>query len=195
MQILYTLTSLNSFRGIEAIFAFGGKRMSKYQTINHQQLELLEREVSSKQPAKRVNIVSLKLVRESSVLYKERQIKSPEDAYRLLKPFLAEADREKFVVVCLDTKNQPTAINICHVGSLNASIVHPREVMKAAILSNSASIIVAHNHPSGHCEPSREDIEVTKRLVEAGRIIGIDVLDHLIVCPERYLSLKEKGYI
>ncbi|MGG3892327.1 JAB domain-containing protein [Geobacillus stearothermophilus] len=169
--------------------------MSKYQPINHQQLELLEREVPAKQPAKRVNIVSLKLVRESSVLYKERQIKSPEDAYKLLKPFLVEADREKFVVVCLDTKNQPTAINVCHVGSLNASIVHPREVMKAAILSNSASIIVAHNHPSGHCEPSREDIEVTKRLVEAGRIVGIDVLDHLIVCPERYLSLKEKGYI
>jgi len=169
--------------------------MSKYQTINHQQLELLEREVPAKQPAKRVNIVSLKLVRESSVLYRERQIKSPEDAYRLLKPFLAEADREKFVVVCLDTKNQPTAINVCHVGSLNASIVHPREVMKVAILSNSASIIVAHNHPSGRCEPSREDIEVTKRLVEAGRVIGIDVLDHLIVCPERYLSLKEKGYI
>ncbi|MGG3208890.1 DNA repair protein RadC [Geobacillus stearothermophilus] len=169
--------------------------MSKYQTINHQQLELLEREVSSKQPAKRVNIVSLKLVRESSVLYKEHQIKSPEDAYKLLKPFLVEADREKFVVVCLDTKNQPTAISVCHVGSLNASIVHPREVMKPAILSNSASIIVAHNHPSGHCEPSREDIEVTKRLEEAGRIVGIDVLDHLIVCPERYLSLKEKGYI
>ncbi|MCZ0756986.1 JAB domain-containing protein [Anoxybacillus sp. J5B_2022] len=147
------------------------------------------------QPAKRVNIVSLKLVRESSVLYMERRIQSPKDAYKLLKPFLADADREVFVVVCLDTKNQPTAINVCHVGSLNASIVHPREVMKAAILSNSASIIVAHNHPSGHCEPSREDIEVTKRLVEAGGIVGIDVLDHLIVCPDRYLSLKEKGYI
>ncbi|KXG08391.1 hypothetical protein AT864_03429 [Anoxybacillus sp. P3H1B] len=162
--------------------------MSKYQTINHQQLELLEREVSTKQPEKRVNIVSLKLVQESSILHKERQIKSPEDAYKLLQSFLVEADREKFVVVCLDTKNQP-------VGSLNSSIVHPREVMKAAILSNSASIIVAHNHPSGHCEPSREDIEVTNRLVEVGRVIGIDVLDHLIVCPERYLSLKEKGYI
>jgi DNA repair protein RadC len=80
--------------------------MNKYQIINHQQLELLEREVPAKQPAKRVNIVSLKLVRESSMLYKERQVKSPEDAYRLLKPFLVEADREKFVVICLDTKNQ-----------------------------------------------------------------------------------------
>ncbi len=81
--------------------------MSKYQTNNHQQLELLEREVSIKQLAKRINIVSLKLVRESSVLYKELQIKSLEDAYKLLKPFLAEADCEKFVVVCLDTKTNP----------------------------------------------------------------------------------------
>ncbi|MED4360336.1 RadC family protein [Geobacillus stearothermophilus] len=169
--------------------------MSKYQTINHQQLELLEREVPAKQPAKRVNIVSLKLVRESSVLYRERQIKSPEDVYKLLKPFLAEADREKFVVVCLDTKNQPTAINVCHVGSLNSSIVHPREVFKSAILSNSASIIVAHNHPSSDPTPSREDIDVTRRLVEAGRIVGIELLDHVIVGEERFVSLKEKGYV
>jgi DNA repair protein RadC len=104
-MILNLSSSLNSFRGIGAISILGGKRMSKYQTSNHQQLELLEREVSAKQPAKRVNIASLKLVRESSVLYKERQIKSPEDAYKLLKPFLVKADREKFVVVCLDTKN------------------------------------------------------------------------------------------
>jgi DNA repair protein RadC len=142
--------------------------MRKYQTVNYQQLELLEREVPAKQPAKRISVVSLKLVRESSVLYRERQIKSPEDAYKLLKPFLVKADHELFVVVCLDTKNQPTAINICHVGSLNSSIVHPREVFKSAILSNSASIIVAHNHPSSDPTPSREDIEVTKRLVEAG---------------------------
>ncbi|MGG3162893.1 JAB domain-containing protein [Geobacillus stearothermophilus] len=139
--------------------------MSKYQTNNHQQLELLEREVFIKQPAKRINIVSLKLVRESSVLYKERQIKSPEDAYKLLNPFLVEADREKFVVVCLDTKNQPTAINVCHVGSLNASIVHPREVMKAAILSNSAFIIVAHNHPSGQSSATKSAGPTAKKKV------------------------------
>jgi DNA repair protein RadC len=88
------------------------------------------------QPGKRVNIVSLRMVKESSILYKDRQIKSPEDGYNLMKELLDEADREYFVVVCLDTKNQPTHINVCHVGSLNASIVHPREVMKSAILSN-----------------------------------------------------------
>ncbi|MCG6170949.1 DNA repair protein RadC [Anoxybacillus sp. LAT_35] len=146
------------------------------------------------QPAKRINIVSLKLVREGSVLYKERQVKSPEDAYKLLKPFLAGADREVFVV-CLDTKNQPTAIHVCHVGSLNASIVHPREVFKSAILANAASVLVAHNHPSTDPTPSREDIDVTRRLVEAGRIVGIELLDHVVVGGERFVSLKEKGYV
>ncbi|OIK03924.1 JAB domain-containing protein, partial [Bacillus sp. MUM 13] len=116
-------------------------------------------------------------------------------AYDLLKQFFMEADREYFIVVCLDTKNQPTAINICHIGSLNSSIVHPREVLKPAILSNAASIIVAHNHPSNDPTPSREDIEVTKRLAEAGKIIGIDLLDHIVACTEKFISLKEKGYI
>jgi DNA repair protein RadC len=99
------------------------------------------------------------------------------------------------VVVCLDTKNQPTAINICHIGSLNASIVHPRECFKPAILSNAASILIGHNHPSGLASPSNEDVEVTNRLVEAGRIIGIGVIDHIILGDGEFVSLKEKGYI
>src|SRR5699024_1801461 len=97
---------------------------------------------------KRVNVISLKMIKESSMLYKYRVIRSPDDSYELLRDFLGEVDREHFIVICLDTKNQPTTINTCHVGSLNdslnASIVHPREVMKAAILANSASLIVAH---------------------------------------------------
>jgi len=145
--------------------------------------------------AKRVNIVSLKLVKESSILYQRRSVCSPQDGYELLKQFLGDKDREHFIVVSLDTKNQPVSINVCHIGSLNASIVHPREVMKSAILSNAASIIVGHNHPSGKAEPSQEDIEVTKRLVEAGKIIGIEVLDHIIVGDGMFTSLKEKGYI
>ncbi|RHJ09026.1 DNA repair protein RadC [Bacillus sonorensis] len=145
--------------------------------------------------AKRVNIVSIKLVKESSLLYKERAIRSPEDGYRLMKQLLGDLDREAFIVISLDTKNQPTSINICHIGSLNASIVHPREVMKSVILSNGASFMVGHNHPSGNPAPSREDIEVTKRLVETGKILGIDLLDHIIVGDETFISLKEKGYI
>ncbi|WP_429995929.1 RadC family protein [Metabacillus fastidiosus] len=160
------------------------------------QLSLLEGKMDRKnQSAKRVNIVIVKLVKESSLLYKDRCVRSPEDGYQLLKQFLGEVDREYFIIVCLDTKNQPTAINICHIGSLNASIVHPRECFKPAILSNAASILVGHNHPSGQAAPSREDIEVTKRLVEAGKIIGIDVLDHIIIGDNQFVSLKEKGYV
>jgi DNA repair protein RadC len=170
--------------------------MNHYKTSESKQMKLLEGGAKMKnQPARRVNIVSLKLVKESSLLYKDRCVRSPEDSYQLLKQFLGEVDREYFVVVCLDTKNQPTAINICHIGSLNASIVHPRECFKPAILSNAASILIGHNHPSGQASPSNEDVEVTDRLVEAGKIIGISVIDHIILGDGEFVSLKEKGYI
>jgi len=81
------------------------------------------------------------------------------------------------------------------IGSLNASIVHPRELFKEAFRRSAASMICLHNHPSGNPEPSREDIEVTRRLVECGRILGVDVLDHIIIGDKRYVSLKEKGYL
>lgn len=170
--------------------------MNYYKEFNTKQLELLGGGSEMKnQPAKRINIVSLKLVKESSLLYKERNIRSPQDAYKLMKHFLGDLDREAFIVISLDVKNSPLSINICHVGSLNASIVHPREVMKSAILSNAALIMVGHNHPSGNSLQSSEDIEVTKRLVEAGKIVGIELLDHIIVGDDEYLSFKEKGYL
>ncbi|WIG41987.1 RadC family protein [Bacillus toyonensis] len=147
------------------------------------------------QSAKRVNIVSIKLVKESSILYKERKISSPKDSFELLHELLENKDREHFIVVALNTKNEPVSINVCHIGSLNSSIVHPREIMKVAILSNAASILVAHNHPSGSVTPSPEDIQVTERLKKAGELMGIELLDHLIIGDNTYLSLKEKGYI
>ncbi|MDW3038316.1 MULTISPECIES: RadC family protein [Bacillus cereus group] len=166
-----------------------------YREIRSGKQGVLESSVCMNQPAKRVDIVKLKMVKESSLLYKERRVKSPEDASLLFKQFLDGADREYFIVLCLDIKNQPTAINVCHIGSLNYSIVHPREVLKPAIISNAASVIVAHNHPSNDPTPSREDLEVTKRLIEAGKVVGIDVLDHLIICEESFISLKEKGHM
>ncbi|WP_408011328.1 JAB domain-containing protein [Pseudalkalibacillus sp. A8] len=123
-------------------------------------------------------------------------IRSPEDGARVATGFIGEDDREVFFVMCLNTKNKVVAVHRCHVGSINASIVHPREVFKSAILNNSAAIILCHQHPSQDTNPSREDIEVTKRLVEAGRMIGVEVLDHLIVNTNAaYTSLKEKGYV
>jgi len=174
----------------------GGIRMKNYETNKHKQMGLLEGGKEMKiQAAKRINIVSAKLVKESSLLYKERNIKSPEDAYKLMKHFLGDLDREAFIVISLDVKNSPVSINICHIGSLNTNIVHPREVMKSAILSNAASILVGHNHPSGNSSPSSEDIEVTKRLVETGKIVGIEVIDHIIVGDDNFVSFKEKGYL
>jgi DNA repair protein RadC len=123
-------------------------------------------------------------------------VRSLEDGAKVAANFIGDEDHEVFFVMCLNTKNRVVAVHRCHVGGLNASIVMPREVFKSAILNNSASIIVSHQHPSQDVTPSREDISVTKRLVEAGKILGIEVLDHLIVNANAdYYSMKEKGYI
>ncbi len=148
-----------------------------------------------KEQKKRIDVVKLQLVKEKSFLYSPRKITCPEDAQKLIRYLIDSSDREIFVVVALDTKNQPISANICSVGSLNASIVHPREVFKMAILSNAASIIIGHNHPSGDPNPSNEDIKITERLVEAGGILGVKIMDHLIVGDREFISFKERGYI
>ncbi|WP_338506191.1 JAB domain-containing protein [Turicibacter sp. KK003] len=144
---------------------------------------------------KRINIVSIKMVKESSFLYQTRQILSPNDAYEMIKEQLEGLDREQFIIACLNTKNEPTNISVVSVGSLNKAIVHPREVFKTAILSNAASIMAFHNHPSGDTTPSDQDIQLTNRLYEAGELLGIKVLDHLIIGDGSFTSLKEKGYL
>ncbi len=131
--------------------------------------------------AKRINIVSIKMVKESSFLYQTRQILSPNDAYDMIKEQLQDLDREQFIIACLNTKNEPTNISVVSVGTLNKAIVHPREVFKTAILSNAASIMAFHNHPSGETTPSQQDIQLTNRLYEAGELLGIKLLDHLII--------------
>ena len=145
--------------------------------------------------AKRINIVSIKMVKESSFLYQTRQILSPIDAYEMIKEQLEGLDREQFIIACLNTKNEPTNITVVSVGSLNKAIVHPREVFKTAILSNAASIMAFHNHPSGETTPSQQDIQLTNRLYEAGELLGIKLLDHLIIGDGTFTSLKEKGYL
>ncbi len=109
--------------------------------------------MNNKKPAKRVNIVSLKVVKEASILYEHRKISSPSDAATLIEPLLIDSDREKFIIACLNTKNEPISISTISIGNLNASLVHPREVFKVAILSNAAAIILYHNHPSGDPTP------------------------------------------
>jgi len=120
-------------------------------------------------------------------------IRSPRDAAAYLMEDLRYLKKEHFVCLFLNTKNQVIGEETLSIGSLNASIVHPREVFLAAIRRSSAAIICAHNHPSGDPTPSAEDIEITRRLKEAGQIIGIEVLDHLIIGDGNFVSLKEKG--
>jgi|SRR5690625_1409861 len=124
------------------------------------------------------------------------QIGSPEDVVDIARKEIAEEDREVFFVVCMNTKNRVIAIHRAHIGSLNASIVSVKDVYRTAILNNSMSIICFHQHPSGDTTPSREDIEVTKRLREGGQILGIELLDHIIVSfTGEYTSLKQEGYL
>jgi DNA repair protein RadC len=128
---------------------------------------------------------------EADVGKKSRQVfKSPENVAAVMRNKLKGKKKEHFWVICLDTRNRLINCKQVSTGSLDTSIVHPREVFKEAISSSAASVIFVHNHPSGDPQPSKEDVELTKRLAKAGEIIGIDVLDHIIVCDTSYLSLK-----
>lgn len=127
-----------------------------------------------------VDLVNVRLIREST-LYTDKLITSPRDAADLMANELALYDREVMCVLNLNTKGGVLNMNIVSMGTINASLVSPREVFKASILSNAASIIICHNHPSGEPAPSREDVLLTQRLKNAGELLGIELLDHVIV--------------
>jgi DNA repair protein RadC len=120
-------------------------------------------------------------------------VKTPEDVVNLVRSRLKGKKKEHFLALLLDTRNRLIKVAEIAIGSLDASIVHPREVFKEAISASAASVIFAHNHPSGITEASEDDIKLTKRLVKAGEIVGIDVLDHIIIGDKDYLSLKREG--
>nr|WP_042354916.1 DNA repair protein RadC [Bacillus rubiinfantis] len=149
-------------------------------------------------PAKAIQILAAVEIgrRITNLNYHNRYIiRSPEDGANYVMNDMRFLTQEHFVCLYLNTKNQVIHKQTVFIGSLNTSIVHPREVYREALKRSAASIIALHNHPSGDPAPSREDIEVTRRLVECGKIIGIDLLDHLIIGDNRFVSLKEKGYI
>lgn len=155
-------------------------RITKYKTrLTEDKKVTLEKEVSVNRP-------------DLSVI-----IRSPEDVYILAKDFirLHEESEEYLYMACLNTKNKVTSVFELSHGNVNSSIVGIREMFQKALLANAVSIIVMHNHPSGDCSPSREDVNITKKMKEAGDLIGIEVLDHIIVGENNYCSLKEKGHI
>ncbi|MEW8956685.1 DNA repair protein RadC [Clostridium sp.] len=123
------------------------------------------------------------------------KISAPRDVFTLVKNEMASYDKEVLKVIILDSKNKVIYDKNISIGSLNSSIVHPREVFKEAIRKNGASIVICHNHPSGDSTPSKEDINVTIRLKECGKMLGVELVDHVIIGMNNYVSLKEKGLL
>lgn len=147
------------------------------------------------------NAFGIKLFRAISEKYAQKKLvkkiplTSPRAVVNYLKEKIGREKKEHFVILVLDSRNYLISINDVSVGTLNANLVHPREVFGNAIRNNAASVIIAHNHPSGNPMPSKEDIKISKTLVAAGKIIGIDVLDHLIISSSGFNSLKEMNLI
>jgi len=136
-------------------------------------------------------------VRERALPWDRAQLRSSQDVARLFRTYLGDTKREHFLVAKLDQKNKVIDIHTVSTGSLTASVVHPREVYKPAILSNAAAIICGHNHPSGAPQPSQEDRVLTVRLAEGGKLLGISVLDHVIIGDgtESYFSFADEGLL
>jgi DNA repair protein RadC len=126
---------------------------------------------------------------------KNYDIKNPQSVVKAIRASIKDKAKEHFKLILLDTRNKIIGISTISIGTLNASLVHPREIFKEAIIHNSASVVLAHNHPSGDPEPSDEDLTITKRLVDSGKILGIEVIDHIIIGKTNFSSFKERGLI
>ena len=144
------------------------------------------------------NLPIIKLIKEKTGVYHDgrKGVNNPDILYELGKQVLSEyinEDREAFAVILLNAKLKPVGYYVVSTGTLNQSLIHPREVYKKAIIASAYAVMLLHNHPSGDTSPSNEDIQVTQRLVEAGELVGIEVLDHVIVGDDNYYSFKEHG--
>lgn len=190
---LYGVDSLLDFEAISILTGIKDVELRKVQTLRElkEQYKMLKMTKAQRIKLEAFFEMAIRFNKESRGEIKK--ITGPEDVYDLLSD-MKHLKKEEFRIVILDTKYQVIKIETISVGSLNASIVHPREVFKEAVLNSASAIILAHNHPSLNSKPSSEDINITKRLVEAGQLMGIAVLDHVII-GERYTSLKEDGFI
>ncbi len=140
-----------------------------------------------------VDIVTLKMVVAEKSLPIEK-VRSSFEVGNWLIEEIGDYAQEHLALLCLNTKNEITHFSIVHVGTLNQSVAHPRCIFQRAILANAARIMISHNHPSGNTTPSENDIQFTNRLIKAGEVMGIELLDHIIVGQKKYLSLREEGY-
>lgn len=146
-------------------------------------------------PGRYVGLVHLKVVRESRSLYGPGEITRPEEVVEMVRPLLAEADREMVIVLSLSARMKPQAAEIAAVGGTDQCPVDLRSIFKHALLNNAAHILCFHNHPSGDPSPSREDFSVTERIREAGELLGVSLVDHIIIGENRFYSFKEQGIL
>jgi len=190
-------------RGIkgESVIVTAQKLLSKFGNLRNLASASMEEltQIKGIGPAKAAQLKATfelsKRLENSSTEGQKITVKSPEDVIKAARNLLKGKKKEHFLVLCLDTRNHLIKTSTVSIGSLDCSIVHPREVFKDAISSSAASVIFIHNHPSGDPTPSEDDIKMTKRLIEAGEIIGIEVLDHIIICDSEHLSMKAKNLV
>ncbi len=142
-----------------------------------------------------VQKVRLRQVRDGRIKFSVDKVNKPHDVYQAVQRYYRGADREILSVLCLDAQNQPTCFNVASIGGLNTTRTRPAEILKVAILSNSAGIVLIHNHPSGELEPSPEDVEFTRAIQQACELVGIELYDHLVVTDSEFTSLRERGMV
>lgn len=187
---------LRSGKKGESAVELANKILKKYKAVNLAELSFKElKGVSGLGPAKACEIIACFELGKRLLKGKPACLCfSPEDVWKELKD-IREHKKEHFIIFYLDSRNQEIKREVVSVGSLNANLVHPREVFEPAVKNLAAQVILAHNHPSGDTDPSEDDLELNGRLVEAGKILGIEVIDHIIIAKNGYLSFKEKGLI
>ena len=179
--------------GVPALFLIGerGSIMRAY-TQEERIRGMMERPI----PKKKIGIVHLEMIRERRTLYGMERFSNPREAAEMVRPLFERADRELLLVLSLDNKLAPMALEIAAVGVLNSCCVDIRSIFKHAIVNNGAYVICFHNHPSGDCSPSGEDRRITQRIAESGRLLGIPLVDHIIIgAGGEYQSLAELGVI
>jgi DNA repair protein RadC len=142
-----------------------------------------------------IPIYRIALIRSGSQRTKQEEINTPEDAYKIFRDFIGQADREHLVVMTLDAKNRPLGLNLVSIGDLTSAMSTSREVYKLAVLQNAASIILAHNHPSGTADISKGDSDTTWQLHDAGVIMGIELLDHIIIGDREFVSMWKQEHM
>lgn len=144
---------------------------------------------------KKVDFISLKICREKTVEYESKGITNPDRAFEAISNIIDNTDRECFGVIMMNNANEINSFEICSVGTVNMTLAHPREVFKGAILSNASKIMLFHTHPSNTIEPSQTDIDTTKELIEASKILQIPIIDHIITSERGYFSFAEHGIL